>query len=164
MQYVYNMQNASGFLSQDCQTGLAPDSWKCIMAPHAAAFIKTHWFALQSRFDTWQLGNIAMLPCTSDPLNCNSTEWAQMQAYGPEFMEQFTPYMTSTSPNGAFLDACLIHGSTNSTIDGLHNYEALNSWLSGNVTYGNWWVMKCDGSETAGPCDRSPVCEKFPSF
>ncbi len=95
------------------------------MAPHAAQFVGTPWFALQSRFDTWQLGNIAMLPCTSKPLTCTPTEWAQMQAYGPSFMTQFAPYeQVSGSPNGAFLDACLIHGSTSSTIDGLTNYQA----------------------------------------
>jgi len=162
MQYVYNMQNSTGFLSNECQTALAPDSWKCIMAPHAAQFIKTPWFALQSRFDTWQLGNIAMIPCTGDPLECNTTEWAQIQGYGPEFMAQFTPYITPNSPNGAFLDACLIHGSTTSSIDGLTNEQAFESWLIGNKTYGNWWLMKCSGSIDAGPCDRAKVCEPFP--
>lgn len=55
MQYVYGMQNASGSLSQACQHALAPDAWKCIMAPHAAPFINTPWFAFQSRFDHWQV-------------------------------------------------------------------------------------------------------------
>lgn len=162
MQYVYNMQNSSGSLSPECQSAYGAEAWKCIMAPHAAKFVRTPWFALQSRFDTWQLGNIAMLPCTSNPLKCNSTEWAQMQAYGPEFMEQFLPYVTPESHNGAFLDACLIHGSTSSTINGLRNYQAFESWLAGNKTNGNWWIMKCNGSETAGPCDRASVCEPFP--
>lgn len=55
-------------------------------------------------------------------------------------MTQFGPYETvPESPNGAFLDACLIHGSTSSTIDGLTNYEAFASWLAGNKTHGNWW-------------------------
>ena len=58
MQYVYNMQNASGSLSSTCQTSHAPDSWKCIMAPYAAPFITTPWFAFQSRFDKWQLSEV----------------------------------------------------------------------------------------------------------
>jgi hypothetical protein len=63
MKYVYTMQNTSGALSPVCQSTYGIDSWKCIMAPHAAAFIATPWFALQSRTDTWQLGNVAQLPC-----------------------------------------------------------------------------------------------------
>ena len=164
MQYVYNMQNTSGALSAECQSTYGIDAYKCIMAPHAAKFIQTPWFALQSRTDTWQLGNIAMIPCTSAPLNCTPTEWAQIQAYSPQFMDEFLANMMPDSPNGAFLDACLIHGSTSSSIDGLTNSEAFQSWLVGNKTYGNWWTMKCDGSILTGPCDRGPSCEKFPAL
>ncbi len=65
-----------------------------------------------------------MLPCAGNISKCNATEWADVQAYGPTFMEQFTPYMTQDSANGAFLDACLIHGSTSTPIDGLTNANA----------------------------------------
>ena len=139
------------------------------MAPHAAQFVETPWFALQSRFDTWQLGNIAQLPCASDPLKCNETMWRDMQAYGQSFMMQFAPFQTPSSKNGAFLDACLVHGSTSSEIDGLRNGEAFESWLTGNETHGNWWTQKCsglapaaDGDPFSGPCDRAATCEKFP--
>ena len=57
MEYVYNMQNASGSLSSACQTANGADAWKCIMAPYAAPFVTTPWFALQSRFDHWQVGD-----------------------------------------------------------------------------------------------------------
>jgi hypothetical protein len=53
MSYVYKMQQAAGALSPACQAYYGADAWKCIMAPHAAAFIETPWFALQSRFDTY---------------------------------------------------------------------------------------------------------------
>jgi len=59
MHYVYDMQAAAGSLSPACQAYYGSDAWKCIMAPHAAQFVDTPWFALQSRFDTWQLGNVA---------------------------------------------------------------------------------------------------------
>ena len=124
-------------------------------------FISTPWFALQSRVDTWQLGNIAMIPCTSDPLNCSAQEWAQIQAYSPQFMDQFLGVMQPNTLNGAFLDACLIHGSTSSPIDGLTNSQAFQSWLAGNATQ-NFWIMKCNSSILTGPCDRGPSCEKFP--
>ena len=210
MAYVYHMQNASGSLSNECQSHYGTEAWKCIMAPHAAAFVRTPWFATQSRFDTcvisdgghamffsgrrcskctsaavclhicfhapnytppllqtslsfsWQLANIAMIPCIGNVSKCDPAMFKQVQAYGPVFMEQFKPYMTPTSKNGAFLDACLIHGSTSTAIDGLHNYQAFQSWLVGNKTYGNWWTMMCGGSDTAGPCDTGPSCQKLP--
>lgn len=132
MQYVYNMQAAAGALSPLCQSTYGIDSWKCIMAPHAVHFIQTPWFALQSRTDTWQLGNIAMINC--EAASCPPKQWAQIQAYSPTFMDQFIANIEPTSKNGAFLDACLIHGSTAAPIDGLRNFEAFQSWLAGNAT------------------------------
>jgi hypothetical protein len=38
---------------------------------------------------------------------------------------------TPGTKNGAFLDACIIHGSTNSKIDGVTNSEAFQQWLAG---------------------------------
>jgi hypothetical protein len=104
-----------------------------------------------------------MLPCTSNISKCDPAQWKDVQAYGPTFMEQFRPYMDPTSKNGAFLDACLIHGSTSTPIDGLHNFEAFQSWLGGNATHGNFWTMLCGGSDTAGPCDTGPSCQRFPA-
>jgi hypothetical protein len=76
MQYVYNMQNASSSLSPECQAHYSAtgDSWKCIMAPYAAPFVATPWFALQSRFDKWQLGEELFMPCQ------------QAQPYGPPYV------------------------------------------------------------------------------
>jgi len=170
MQYVYNMQNSTGSLSTACQSALAPQSWKCIMAPHAAPFINTPWFALQSRFDHWQLSEILFLPCMQaqnygppfKPSQCAGTpQDADIEAYGPAFMEQFRPLMTG-SKNGVFLDACIIHGSTNSSIDGANNYEAFQLWLQGSTAHSTWWTYKCDGSDSTGPCDPSPICAPFP--
>jgi hypothetical protein len=49
MKYVFGMQNSTGSLSPECQGVYGIDAWKCIMAPHAAKFIRTPWFALQVR-------------------------------------------------------------------------------------------------------------------
>lgn len=110
-----------------------------------------------------------MIPCTNSPLNCSAAEWAQIQAYAPAFMDEFLANINPDSHNGAFLDACLVHGSTNSPIDGLTNSMAFQSWLSGNKTHGNWWVEKCDGGSVSdsgsiltGPCDRGSACKPFP--
>jgi len=167
MKYVYQMQNASGSLSAACQASYGSDAWRCIMAPYAAPFITTPWFALQSRFDKWQLGQELFMPCMQrqaysppfSPNTCNATDVANIQAYGPRFMDQFRPLINSPgSKNGAFLDACIIHGSTNSSIDGVTGYAAFEQWLAGGQA---WYVMKCGGSDSAGPCDPSTICAPF---
>jgi pimeloyl-ACP methyl ester carboxylesterase len=57
IKYMYQMYNSSGALSAPCQTHFgATEAWRCIMAPYAQAFIRTPFFAIQSRFDEWQLG------------------------------------------------------------------------------------------------------------
>ena len=167
MKYVYNMQNASGSLSPQCQDHFGVDAWKCIMAPYAAQFVTTPWFALQSRFDKWQLGEELFMPCMQHqaysppylPNTCLPKDVVNIQAYGPRFMSQFRPFISAAgSKNGAFLDACIIHGSTNSTIGGLQNYYAFQEWLRGGKA---WYVMQCNGSDEDGPCDPSPICAPF---
>jgi hypothetical protein len=167
LRYVYQMQNTSGALSKECQAANAADPAMCIFAPHAVPFIETPWFALQSRFDHWQLSEEVFIPCILDqpysppykPSSCNSTEVAQIQAYGPTFMSQFTPaFLPTASRNGVFLDACIIHGSTNSSINGLTNGEAFATWLAGGP---GTYIALCDGSNSTGPCDPSPICAPF---
>ena len=77
-----------------------------------------------------------MIPCTGNISKCPPQQWAQVQAYSPQFMDQFLANINPDSQNGAFLDACLIHGSTSTPIDGLTNAQAFQSWLAGNATYG----------------------------
>ena len=63
MKYVYHMQNASGSLSRECQAAHGSEAWKCIMAPYAAPYVATPWYALQSRFDHWQLSECVFFLC-----------------------------------------------------------------------------------------------------
>ena len=122
---------------------------------------------MQSRFDKWQLSEELFMPCMQHqpykppymPNTCTPKDTANIEAYGPTFMQQFRPLInTAGTKNGAFLDACIIHGSTNSSIDGLTNMQAFEAWLAGGK---QWWVMTCNGSDEAGPCDPSPICAPY---
>lgn len=166
------MQNATGSLSPECQAALAPDGWRCVLAPWAAPFVRTPWFALQSRFDHWQLSNELFLPCMQaqpyappfKPSTCAPAEDAAIARYGYDFMAQFAPLMgVPGTKNGAFVDACIIHGSTSSAIDGLTNTAAFEQWYAGGPQ--QWFLMKCGAGEnatSAGPCDTASVCAPFP--
>jgi len=166
MKYVYNMQNSAGSLSTECQHYYGDDAWKCIMAPYAVKFVQTPWFALQSRFDKWQLGNELFLPCMNaqpysppfKPSSCTPSQDSEIQKWGAYFMAQLN-YAAQPARNGGFIDACIIHGSTTSQIDGKTNRQAFESWMSGGQS---WYIMKCNGSDIAGPCDTASVCAPFP--
>jgi hypothetical protein len=78
-------------------------------------------------------------------------------------MAQLAPLIVPGGRNGGFVDACIIHGSTNSTINGKTNVQAFEAWLAGNATTGleSWSIATCNGSTSAGPCDPSPICAPF---
>ena len=150
-----------------------------MLAPSAALHVKTPWFALQSRFDEWQLGYILFLPCIQSqswgppyaPSTCSPAEDAAIAAYGFDFMAQLQPVIAAPgSLNGGFVDACIIHGSTSSMIDGRTNSEAFEAWLAwldGDRAPGaqRWWAMACGvgpNATSAGPCDAGPTCAPFP--
>ena len=97
--------------------------------------------------------------CRYKPSTCKQNELDAITAWGPAFMQQLRPFIDEKSPNGGFIDACIIHGSTNSSIDGQSNYQAFEQWLAGGR---KWWLMMCNGSSDAGPCDPSPICAPFP--
>ena len=147
-----------------------------------ALHIKTPWFAMQSRFDQWQLGNELFLKCVGEqPYSppypaapkdlahtCTPAAKAAIEQYGVDFMSEFTKVMQSSNRNGGFVDACIIHGSTQSRIDGHKNGDAFYQWMEATekkVGSANqsWFLMECpDGrggsSTSAGPCDTAPVC------
>ena len=65
------------------------------------------------------------------PSTCKPNDDADIAAYGFDFMAQFGPLMAAPgSRNGAFVDACIIHGSTTSAIDGRTNGQAFEAWCA----------------------------------
>jgi hypothetical protein len=169
---VYEMQGANASLSPACQAALAPQSWRCFIPSVAVPFVVTPMFFMQSRFDKWQLGNGELnIPCIQSqpfappyhPSTCTPAEDAAITAYGFTFMSFFSQVMAAPgSRNGAFLDACIFHGSTNSSIDGQTGEAAFEGWVAGGRA---WFVMRCGSGPNAtstGPCDPSPICAPFP--
>jgi hypothetical protein len=102
------------------------------------------------------------------PSTCKPADDANIAAYGYDFMAQFSPLMAvAGTRNGAFVDACIIHGSTSSKIDGRSNSEAFEAWYAalGNGGAQQWYLMVCGSgpnATSAGPCDTAPVCAPFP--
>jgi hypothetical protein len=165
------MYNSSAQLSRECCDHFgAADEWRCLLAPHAQGFVSTPFFAVQSRFDEFQLGpGIARVPCLvgqayappykSDAAHlCNATERQYVVEYGADFMEQFAPVLESER-NGCFLVSCIQH-NINALIENVSSGEAFAAWhtkSSLGEKHGYHFVDAC-GKGGSTPCNVGAGC------
>ena len=106
-------QNATAALSPACRAAAAAEgrpAESCFFAEHAAAFIKTPTFALQSRFDTWQLAHIPHVA---------TSNVSGVYAYGNLIRQRIQPLVDAAGPGRAaelprhavWLSPCETHGA-----------------------------------------------------
>lgn len=152
MRWTYDNANVSGggLLSPKCLAAHPGDEWLCMFAENLAPTLATPTFALQSVFDSYQVGAI---------LHANASDAAAVNAYGALLRAAVHSALLSSSPkHGAALDACYHHCGQNSWggiafagIDIDHTQgEAFQAWYGG--------AAACEGSpalceqQAAYPC------------
>lgn len=83
MEYVWKMQNVSrGTVNSACVDANRDAPHRCMFAPYTYPHIRTPILVLNSIYDSWQLGNILNLPCTSKgPRSCNVQEIQDANGY-----------------------------------------------------------------------------------
>lgn len=175
MEYVFKMVNASGVLSPAClsaQTGakepvpppggdelVKPGEWNCIVAATATQYVKSPMFFLQSKFDHFQLGSIAALPCMNKQVfsppwlnvTCSADEISTISSYGKDLeAEILNVFNSPNSHRAVYLSACIIHGQqgfnawTKTLVNGVTPQEAWLSWYSKGGTTSANWIEMCD--------------------
>jgi len=151
-------QNATAALSPACRAAAAAEgrpAESCFFAEHAAAFIKTPTFALQSRFDTWQLAHIPHVA---------TSNVSGVYAYGNLIRQRIQPLVDAAGPGRAaelprhavWLSPCETHGLactafwTDSRLNGTFSPAgAFQRWASGSMdTISRQWI----GSELNQGC------------
>ena len=125
LRWVYETMNATAGVNQDCvdahgtggPTTDAPP-YLCMFAEHTAVFTHTPIFALQSVYDSWQVGNVLAPNEDVQTLGDNITKRIKANSFGPH------------PASGAFLDSCYHHcGAWNGiTIDGDLVSAAFSKW------------------------------------
>jgi hypothetical protein len=151
-------QNSSAALSPVCvakavKAGYAAE--KCFFAEYAVGHMDTPTFALQSRFDTWQLAHIA---------HTNTKNTTGVEAYGDLIFERMapiirgveqqaggvqpaitsssvepTPTASPTTKHAVWLSPCETHGLgvtsfwTESTLNGTSPALAFQKWFDGEL-------------------------------
>lgn len=101
MEWVFQYMNCSAGVNQQCiaHHGRTGDLTKCFFAEHTAPFIKTPVFALQSEYDSAQLG---MILGSTDPNLVNA--WGQNVT---RLVKQ--TLLAHNKQHGVFLDSCSHH-------------------------------------------------------
>lgn len=125
----------AGGLSAACAADRPPErEWECFLAPNMQQYIQTPFFMLNSRFDQWQLENIAQLPCfqRGDTGHCNGTEQVAVQRYGAQFLDELAPVLRRPEA-GVFVTTCVCHGCpwSDVVVRGKSSYQALGAWQAG---------------------------------
>ena len=131
MEYVYNMQNVSGALSPDCLVAYPNTPFMCFMSPHLAPFIRTPWWMVNSKYDSWQLGNDLQLANYS-----NAEFYDDVLAYGEDFLSAAAP-IAGMARSGGFVTSCVCHSCPwDKLVDdqGVAVYERYAAWRSSGYT------------------------------
>jgi len=137
---VYNMQNLTfgpeGALNPKCQVAFAEEPHLCFMSPHMQAFIKTPFFMLNSKYDSWQLSN-----------ELGTHDRAKVLQYGIDFLDQFGPVRAKVE-NGAAITSCVCHQC---------DWHALEVDGRSTMTlYADWYTGKTSGSDSIHVDNRGP--------
>ena len=136
MRQVYHMQNLSASLSVACQDAQPRgEAWRCAMAPHAAAFVRTPLFVLDSAIDSWQMACVHapraiaqdaevgfMSQCGASPsagactrggslADCTPSEQSSVREYALTFGAQLarSGVLSRGAVHGAFITSCFTH-------------------------------------------------------
>jgi len=139
MRWVFMQQNCTSGVNQDCigAHSAGGDTYLCFFAEHTTPYIKTPIFPLQSRYDSWQVGNILGTNAT-DPVN----------TYGTLFAQRFQA-VEKNPDNGYFFDSCYHHCGEWDSI-------RISNVLSGDALLG-WYNKTNTGrylQQIAYPCEN----------
>jgi len=146
MVWVFQQMNSS--TNQACQEFFSQNQSSCIFAENVSPFIITPFFPLQSRFDSWQIGNILC-----------STNATIINEFGRNLTNLVEDVILSDVQNGIFLDSCFHHcfewGSI--VIDGDDQASAFEGWSNGSSSQSFWF------QDNEFPCNNccSPTDKQY---
>ena len=171
MKLVFNLQNATGGVHQDCvKDQAAGDAWRCMFANYSYAYSKTPFFPLQSALDSWQMGNDLRdsSQCVKTKFStCTASEITTLNRYASDLMRDFRRTAKfSRKGEGGFVESCLEHVGAQSskrfdtyTINGTTEKDALTKWWQSDGTEpaATHWYLPCE-LNAAAPHQCNPSC------
>lgn len=124
MRWVASAMNST--LPAACVAANAADPASCIFAEVISETLKTPTFALQGKYDSWQIGNDA---------HTNANNTAAINSWGAMLSQRIGSGLLAQPQHGAFLDSCYHHcgGFDNFHVDGFTQATAHQAWYSGGA-------------------------------
>jgi len=138
MKSVYILMNSSQGVHPDCFR--ANLGFKCMIAFYTLSFLKSPIFAIQSKYDTYEISNIICTNYSDKPKILQLGE-----RFKTEFMESFIIAAKSRPegrvPHGGFLDSCLHHIYYNQSGNIINYWNILkaSNGLSQNNLFRSWY-------------------------
>lgn len=126
--------NCVGALNKKCVAANLADPTECMFSQVMDPFVQTSMFAMQPKFDEWQLW---AEECSNNPNDLND--------YGTNIYALFKNFFISNHPNrGGFVDSCKHHCWKYGDLvaDGTKNSVAFKQWYDRNTDayHSQYWV------------------------
>lgn len=143
MRWVFSAMNSSGGVPAACIAANSDDPARCIFAEHVVPYSKVPLFPLQSKYDSWQIGN-----------DLDNKTPAAINAWGTKLRGLVEENLLGpTRLNGVFLDSCNHHcGEWGITIDGQPTALAHQQWYRTLSVSGSKKEWNQNGTTPAYPC------------
>jgi len=155
-----SMMGLTPSLSAACLSHYVGEEWKCFMAQYAIDFVQTPFFAANSRFDQFQLGENIGIDCISkqpfnapySPSNCTTAEQNAVVAFGQSWWNDFQhAFKDESNGRGFFVCNCIQH-DVKCKIAGKTLNDIFADWYQG-ASRGKW-VDLCGST----PCNDDTTC------
>eukprot|EP00935_MAST-01C_sp_MAST-1C-sp1_P000480 g480.t1 len=120
--WLYSPDGMNAVVDQNCRAAHAANPELCLFAAHLSPFIQTPVFALQAKYDAWQIPEIL-----------RSADRALINQFGANLTALLNASLLRNRPsNGAFVDGCEHHcgGYNTYHINNLTQAKALLAWYN----------------------------------
>ena len=138
--WVYTQQNSTAGTPAACRARYpAAQQWKCFFSQYVAPTMTTPVFALQPRYDAYQIGAeiASKTPANVNAYGANLTATlvAALLPLAPEPSDSPSRARGTGQKNGAFIDACEHHGGGWEGLyaGGASPWDAFTTWYTGKA-------------------------------
>jgi hypothetical protein len=152
MRRVYAFMNVTAGANKRCvlkERAVAGDSSNCMFAPYLAPHVRTPLFAVQPKFDQWQLWHVVGKPFNFSVVN----------RYGARLQGLLEARLLRNQQHGAFVDGCTHHCTSCSapgedSWNGQH-VKSTAEQITPAEAFRRWYGRSLGGSSGGGSGSRS---------
>ncbi|GER48976.1 pectinacetylesterase family protein [Striga asiatica] len=140
--YLYSVQGFTDKLPPSCTS--KRNASLCVFPEYIVRDVKTPLFLLETKFDTYQIGNLYLSDdkntiikaCSQNFTLCTPSHFQMMKDYGSAITELLQE-IRDTSSIGMFVHPCLRHGHFSSNLRWNSSYKLKNKTIAEAV--GDWY-------------------------